>query len=201
MKSTTPQPLTAAPKISRLIIHCAATPNGDPLSGDKYHGLTAPQIIDRWHAQRGFIRRPADTKAFNPNLPYIGYHYVIDCDGVVYSGRSEAEQGAHTLGYNRDSIGISLGICLTGTSAYTGIQWDALEDLIRELQARYQLPDARIIGHRDTSPDTNRDGLIQPWEWLKKCPGFNVSDWLARGMRPLAAEICDHLDVDYKGIA
>jgi N-acetylmuramoyl-L-alanine amidase len=196
MNTTTVQP----PKISRLIIHCAATPNGDPLSGDKYHGLTAPQIIDRWHAARGFVRAPAACKAFNPNLPYIGYHFVIDCDGVVYTGRAVTEQGAHTLGFNRDSIGISLGICMTGTSAYTGIQWDALEDLIRELQNRYSLPDARIVGHRDLSPDTNGDGLIQPWEWLKTCPGFVVADWLARGMRPLETQICDHLDVDYKGI-
>jgi hypothetical protein len=27
--------------------------------------------------------------------------------------------------------------------------------------------------------------VIEPFEWLKTCPGFSVADWLAGGMVPL----------------
>ena len=42
-------------QINHLVIHCAATPNGKPLSRN---GATAAQVIDEWHFQRGFHRSP-----------------------------------------------------------------------------------------------------------------------------------------------
>ena len=168
--------------IKRIIIHCAATPNGKRLGNARQ---TAAQRIDDMHARRGFARRPWHINAFNPHLRAIGYHYIIDTDGTLESGRAEGETGAHVKGYNTGSI----GICMVGTDQFTASQWEALAALVRDLKARY--PQAHICGHRDLSPDIDGDGTVEPHEWLKICPGFTVADWLAGGMAPLPGHICE----------
>ena len=35
-------------------------------------------------------------------------------------------------------------------------------------------PNARIVGHRDLSPDLNHNGVIEPHEWMKACPCFDA---------------------------
>lgn len=151
--------------IKLIVIHCAATPNGKP--------FTAKQI-DEMHAARGFRRYPAAIQAFNPELPHIGYHWFIRVDGLVESGRSPDEAGAHVKGYNADS----LGICMAGTDQFGPAQWESLRELVAGLRAQY--PAARICGHRDLSPDRNGDGKIDKTEWVKLCPGFDVAGWLAK---------------------
>ena len=37
-------------------------------------------------------------------------------------------------------------------------------------------PQAEILGHRDISPDTNHNGIVDPWEYIKACPCFNVRE-------------------------
>lgn len=41
-----------------------------------------------------------------------------------------------------------------------------------------RFPDVKIIGHRDLSPDLNGNGIIEPFEFMKACPSFEVSEWL-----------------------
>ena len=164
--------------IDLIVIHCAATPNGVRLARG---AQSAAAVIDRWHAARGFHRGDAARRAFNPTLAAIGYHFVIDCDGTLASGRAPDEVGAHVAGYNARS----LGICLVGTDRFTPVQWQALRQLVQLL--RTQHPAARLCGHRDLSPDRNGDGVISPSEWTKTCPGFSVADWLAAGLQPAAA--------------
>jgi N-acetylmuramoyl-L-alanine amidase len=161
--------------ISRIIIHCAATINGRQLSTTH---KTAADIIDEWHKGAGFQRGAGAVSAFNPHLHYIGYQYVIDTDGTVETGRAIGETGAHTRGYNKNSI----GICLVGTDKFTPAQWQRLAELVSELRKTYSA--AKIVGHRDCSPDRNGDGVITPDEWVKICPGFNVFLWLKNGMTP-----------------
>jgi len=169
--------------ISLIVIHCSASPNGDSLfrGSPGLPGFQTPvTAIDGWHQKRGFHR---DTKArafFNPQLAAIGYHYVIYRNGVTCTGRSEEEVGAHVSGFNQKS----LGICLVGTDQFTLDQWNTLRDLVSRMQTR--LPDARIVGHRDLSPDTNGNGVVEKFEWLKTCPGFDVAAWIAGGMQPLS---------------
>ncbi|MBB4042257.1 hypothetical protein GGR06_000016 [Bacteroides reticulotermitis] len=31
-----------------------------------------------------------------------------------------------------------------------------------------------MCGHRDLSPDLNRNGEVEPEEWIKACPCFDV---------------------------
>ena len=35
-------------------------------------------------------------------------------------------------------------------------------------------PKAKVMGHREFSPDKNGDGEIEPQEWIKACPSFDV---------------------------
>lgn len=162
--------------IEQIVIHCSASLNGRSLGGG---GKSAAEVMDAWHSRRSFMRHAAACRAFNPRLPALGYHWVIDCGGILESGRNIDEIGAHVAGHNARSI----GICLVGSDAFTASQWAALASQIRYLQRRF--PTAQIVGHRDLSPDLNGDGKITPNEYRKTCPGFSVADWLAGDMQPL----------------
>jgi len=157
--------------IKELIIHCSATPNGRP--------YTAADI-DVWHLQRGFRRDLSLFPKHRPDLKAIGYHKVIQIGGLIEDGRHLLESGSHCLQHNM----ISIGLCLVGTDQFTAAQWSQLKYLVKQFQVMF--PFIKILGHRDTSPDTNGDGVIEPREWLKTCPGFAVADWLTGGMQPLA---------------
>jgi len=116
-------------KISKIIIHCAATPEGSDFT---------VQQIDSWHRQRGFR--------------CIGYHFVIYRDGSVHVGRPIEQSGAHTSGHNAHSIGICyIGVCAadgkTPKDTRTQAQKDALVKLVREL--RSQFPGASVHGHNE----------------------------------------------------
>lgn len=163
--------------IRKIVIHCSATPNGKSL---RQQGKSAAQVIDGWHKQRGFKRLAGAVKTFNGHLAHIGYHFVIDTDGTVETGRQVGEIGAHVRGHNRNSLGICLigGVDASGGyhGEFTRAQWHALHKLLRELEAKF--PKANICGHRDLSPDINGDGTISPKEWTKACPCFDVWSWL-----------------------
>ncbi|AIZ78774.1 N-acetylmuramoyl-L-alanine amidase [Actinobacillus equuli] len=163
--------------ILKIVIHCSATANGKLLRTDTQ---TAAERINDWHKQRGFKRTSAAVKQFNPHLAHLGYHFVIDTDGTVETGRQVGEIGAHVQGHNSNSLGICLvgGIRADGKNhgEYTEKQWHALHRLLCELEANH--PRAKICGHRDLSPDANHNGKVDKWEWLKDCPCFDVWEWL-----------------------
>ena len=191
--------VAVARRIDLVVIHCAATRDGDSLErgtpGQRGH-LLATDVIDSWHAERGFRRQSPIAASFNPQLEHIGYHFVIDCTGRVLTGRHPSEIGAHAAGFNAASI----GICMTGTAHFTQAQFDALGALVQQQCHAYGIPQQYalrsgdrlshgICGHRDLSPDQNHDGIVQPWEWLKTCPGFDVDAWLFRDMQPAAKDL------------
>lgn len=139
--------------IKEIIIHCSATPEHRD-----YHAAD----IDRWHRKRGWR--------------CIGYNYVIDLDGTIESGRVVGTEGAHTVGHNKQSIGICYigGLDFTGTHAKdtrTFEQEQAMYKLCCELVAKY--PQAKLSGHN---------------QWAKKaCPSFDVPKWAS--MRGLPYDI------------
>lgn len=147
--------------IDAIVIHCSATRAGQDVRAAD---------IDKWHKERGFAM--------------IGYNYVIDLDGTVEIGRPLSRDGAHcnTAGtsgrsYNRHSIGVCYvgGLDKGGKPADTRTpeQKRALRDLVYKLMDAY--PNiVEVIGHRDASPDMNKDGRITPNEWVKVCPCFDV---------------------------
>lgn len=143
--------------ITHIVIHCAATKNGD--------AAIKLADLDKMHRDKGWRK--------------IGYHFVVEIDGSVREGRQLEEIGAHVEGNNAKSI----GICMVGTDKFTDAQWQSLRTLVADLQQRFSK--AETCGHRDFSPDRNGDGLIDAWEWFKLCPGFDVKAWLLAGMDPL----------------
>ncbi|MFT4465838.1 MAG: N-acetylmuramoyl-L-alanine amidase [Sodalis sp. (in: enterobacteria)] len=151
--------------IHRIIIHCAATPNGRVLGRD---GENAAQVIDRWHRARGFHR---DAPANDNGLSSIGYHWVIDADGQLLTGRDMEKVGAHVRGYNADS----LGLCLVGTDQFTSTQCAVLRTQVLTLRLRW--PEATLHGHNEFSN--------------KLCPGFSVPRWVAGDFAPLSDHLCE----------
>lgn len=172
--------------VNLIVIHCSASPDGASLfagEAGKPGFKTPAQTIDAWHAARGFRRTLEWRKRQNPELGSIGYHWLIYTNGAIASGRAIDEVGAHVVGSNLRSI----GICMLGTGRFTLGQWQSLKALIESLELKY--PGARLCGHRDLSPDLDGDKIVEPWEWLKTCPGFDVEAWKRRGMEPPAENV------------
>ena len=80
--------------------------------------------------------------------------------------------------FNAESIGICYegGLDCRGRPADTRTpeQRAALRLLVHQLQERF--PGCRVCGHRDLSPDRNGNGEIEPEEWIKACPCFEVKE-------------------------
>jgi len=173
--------------INAIVIHCAATPNGKPYS---------IASLDVAHLARGFKRDSQARRNFNPELRSIGYHFVIEVDGTIKTGRGLEEIGAHVQGSNAKSI----GICMVGTDKFKRVQWESLRAVLIMLASQifgkliadvpgmlkaFKDAGISIKGHRDYSPDLNGDGIIQRNEWIKICPGFDVAEWIKGGCVPL----------------
>ncbi len=118
-------------KIDKIIIHCAATPEGRDIK---------TETIRSWHMKgRGWSD--------------IGYHFVIELDGSIRNGRPVERAGAHVKGHNANSI----GICYVGgidksnnaKDTRTEAQKKSLNELIDSLRAVYK--DATIHGHNEFS--------------------------------------------------
>ncbi len=142
-----------------IVIHCSAT------TPDMDIGV---KEIDEWHKARGWQG--------------IGYHVVIRRSGLVEFGEHLSRRGAHAYGHNHNSIGICLvgGISPEGESScnFTQHQNDSLLKTLGFLDAAYRNSKPAIVGHRDLSPDIDGDGEVEPWEWKKDCPCFNVNHYL-----------------------
>jgi hypothetical protein len=78
----------------------------------------------------------------------IGYHYVIDPTGVIWSARPVQLQGAHVRDWNEHN----LGIMLMGNFMHdrpTPRALTSLRALVRSESARYRVPAGRISTHRE----------------------------------------------------
>lgn len=126
-------------KIEKIIIHCSATPEGRDVK---------METIRSWHLQRGWSD--------------IGYHYVIELDGKIVSGRPLERVGAHCRGENTGSIGIcyvgGLDAEMNPKDTRTKEQRAALHSLLYDLTDNFA--QATIHGHNEFSS--------------KACPSFNV---------------------------
>jgi N-acetylmuramoyl-L-alanine amidase len=148
--------------IHEIIIHATATPAnwraGQPTSAKVAE-------VRRWHLDRGWSD--------------IGYHYLIDFDGSIATGRPLERVGAHVQGHNTGSVGIALFGGKGGVADgmfednYTPAQDKALRGLIGRLKAVY--PITQISGHNEYAN--------------KACPCFKVMEWYRAPMMPQAARL------------
>lgn len=110
--------------------------------------VDTPQKIHRAHKRRGFSG--------------IGYHYVVDKEGNIFTGRPLDTIGAHCKHNNNYSV----GICLIGDFRYeqpTEKQMTSLRLLVFDVLKRYPSI-KRILNHRDLMPTM--------------CPGVDLAEVL-----------------------
>lgn len=107
-----------------------------------------------------------------------GYHYVVMPNGRIECMLPEDGISNGVQGYNSTSINVAYigGIDEKGKGVdnRTDAQKNSLKKILSELKQKY--PDAKIMGHRDISPDKNGNGVVDPWERIKECPCFNAKD-------------------------
>ena len=110
---------------------------------DSAHGSAAE--IDSWHKARGWEG--------------LGYHFVIGNGTTSRDGQVEVgfrwrkqEHGAHTKTNDNRFNDFGIGICLVGdlqTGRPTAAQMASLTSLVTYLAAKYHIPPANIMGHRE----------------------------------------------------
>lgn len=139
-------------KITHIVIHCT--------------GASQDQTIE-------------SIKAFWKNVKQwknVGYHRIIPADGKVNELAKPETIVNGVAGHNKNSY----HICWIGGQG--GIDNRTIEQkcaLRSEVErAKKMFPNAKVVGHRDLSPDLNNDGIISPNEWTKQCPSFEVKNWL-----------------------
>lgn len=154
--------------IDEIIIHCTATKEGKACSANQINAAHKARRFSVYKDAKGRIR-------------YIGYHFVIHPDGTIEECRPISKIGCHASGHNTRSIGISYvgGLDARDTDGRmikdtrTPQQKASLIKLIKKLKGEYPTI-KKVIGHRDTSPDLNGNGIIDPYEYIKGCPCFDA---------------------------
>jgi N-acetylmuramoyl-L-alanine amidase len=146
--------------ITKIVVHCTATPSNRDYT---------PEMMLRDHKERGFAT--------------WGYHYYVRRDGTIIPLRPIMQAGAHVRGHNHDSIGVCYegGVRAGGNpnsprdaaDTRTPLQKQSLFILLIGLKQMFGAA-VQIVGHRDLSPDTNGNGVVEPNEWVKMCPCFDA---------------------------
>lgn len=140
-------------KIEFLVIHYSASNFGDV------------KTIRKWHLERGWRDIGYNAVILNGHRKH-GCKYNMIEDGMIEIGRgldfdkyiSSKEKGAHTLGYNHNSV----GVCYIGAVLPTPAQENTIS-LFCKLW-KVIIPEIKIIGHKEVNKTD--------------CPGFDVQEWL-----------------------
>jgi len=136
--------------ITHIVLHCTA---------GKAQQKTS-DIISYWKNKLGWNK--------------YGYHWLISEDGSAEHLTSDDEVSNGVKGYNANAIHICYKGGWDGTDTRTDAQKNKMLELVTNYKTRF--PQAKIVGHRDLSPDLNHDGKITPNEWVKLCPCFDARE-------------------------
>ena len=124
--------------IKYLFVHHVGGTEKNPLYDSSNQTF---EFIDEYHRQRW------NGMTYSTMGHYIGYQYFIDRTGKLTQGRSDFEEGAHTIGFNTESI----GICLAGNfdlTLPTEAQIKTLTDLLVKKKVEFNVPLKNIFAHR-----------------------------------------------------
>ena len=97
----------------------------------------------------------------------IGYHFLIEKDGVIKLGRAIHVVGAHCREKNMNYK--SIGICLTGNfdiELPTKEQGNSLRKLLKQLMKDYNISEKNIYPHRHFAPKSCYGSLLSD-NWPK----------------------------------
>lgn len=142
------------------------------------------------HCSAGFGKRPS-IEAFwkSKGWKSPGYHRLIDTDGTIHNLLPFSGTSNGVRGFNEQSINICYigGVENSGTptkpiwkakDTRTEAQKKAIKTCIQEaqqwLKANKNTNKIIVQGHRDFSPDLNKNGIIESWERIKECPSFDA---------------------------
>jgi len=147
-------------QIDMIVVHCTAT-RPEWQSDQTTEAKVAE--VKKWHTDKGWSD--------------VGYHFLIDRNGVIVEGRPVERAGAHAKGYNATSIGVAIfgGHGGTANDEFEENFTDAQDRSLRRLiaQLRMEFPNiTQIVGHNDL-PDVT-----------KACPTFRVNKWIAQDKTP-----------------
>lgn len=142
-------------------------------------------IINESHRRRGF---PKSSLGF-----YVGYHYVDGMDGTLKVARAEWETGAHCDAKMMNYKAIGIVIC--GDFRYgrvpTPAQIKTLALLLKDIKARHQIPDSKILRHGEVKPTA----CPGEWDFRKAVADYWTSvtqeDESARRLQDRFAETTD----------
>jgi len=105
-----------------------------------------------------------------------GYHIIVRLDGSAEVGRPINIVGAHVHGFNIGSLATVYigGLDKLGNPKDT--RTDAQKKTLKLIDEQWKdlFHGIKTRGHRDFSPDIDGDGVIEPFEWMKACPCFDV---------------------------
>lgn len=139
-------------KIENIFVHCT--------------GGSAFQTVEDILAE--FAKKPWRVKK--------GYHKLVARDGKVTILAKDSEVVNGVMGFNKTALHISYigGVDEEGkiTDTRTPEQKASIEKELKDWKKIYMM--AKIKGHRDASPDTNGNGIVDPWERIKECPCFDA---------------------------
>lgn len=156
-------------QIKYLVVHCTAGPQTQSVETIKAY----------WKKKFGWT---------DP-----GYHVIIKPTGEAVELQPIEKPSNGVKGFNQNSIHISY---IGGVDA-KGKALDNRTDAQKETMFRYlkkwkeMFPDAIIQGHRDFSPDVNKNGIVDPWERIKECPCFDAKKVFSSPMFHAAKEYKD----------
>lgn len=168
-----------------LVVHTSATADDWTAEDVRmlHTGAGTREILMNCRIQRDDMLKHAKSWAD------IGYHYVIERDGTLHTGREEWRCGAHALGINNCSV----GICCIGhgdRADFSEAQQHTLYALLITLMERYKLSPMAIIGHREVNKLVSLKRINSQYRTDKSCPGnlVNMTD-IRRGVVKLWAEL------------
>lgn len=106
--------------------------------------------VHKWHQKKGWAG--------------IGYHYFIAKDGEIYEGRPHDTVGAHTYGFNAESI----GVCFEGDfnkEKMSEKQADASVMLLALLSLAYE--NISLCTHKELVKEKSCPGKYFPFDKIK----------------------------------
>ncbi|CAG2065325.1 unnamed protein product, partial [Timema podura] len=103
----------------------------------------------------------------------IGYNFLVGGDGYAYEGRGWNHVGAHALGYNNVSIGISIIGTFISVLPPDSQLLAAKQLIQRGVELGKVSPNYKLLGHRQVSatesPGTALYDEIKTWpNWVEK---------------------------------
>jgi N-acetylmuramoyl-L-alanine amidase len=144
----------------------------------KHNRHTAVMHVSATKMSQNFTIEDCRNSHLRRGFNEIGYHYYINKEGETSVGRDLSKDGAHVRGFNKGTI----GICTEGGIGENGKPKDTMNDMQKTactglLQAlKKGNPKMQVKGHRDYSPDLNKNGKVDSNERLKECPCYDAME-------------------------